>query len=108
MEAVLPMRYTSQMIFTTASVHVEEEEVTGLRIEALSANTGVITCLGNDTGYENIYSHQLEVKSQKDDLLIALSGSGNSANMVKAIKTANAIGVQTFAILHLQGENAKN
>ena len=45
----------------------------GLRIEALPSNTGVITCLANDTGYENIYAHQLEVKSQKDDILIVLS-----------------------------------
>ena len=47
----------------------------GLRIEALPANTGIITCLANDTGYENIYAHQLETKSRKGDILIALSGS---------------------------------
>ena len=79
----------------------------GLRIEALSANSGVITCLANDTGYENIYSHQIEVKSKKNDLLIALSGSGNSPNIIKALTTANQIGVRTFAILAFDGGRCK-
>jgi len=79
----------------------------GLRIEALPANSGVITCLANDTGYENIYAHQLEVKSQKGDLLVALSGSGNSPNIIKALETANNIGVETFAILAFKGGKCK-
>ena len=79
----------------------------GLRIEALPANAGVITCLANDTGYENIFSHQIEVKSQRGDLLIALSGSGNSSNIVKALTTANQIGVKTFAILAFDGGQCK-
>ena len=79
------------------------EKLPGLRVEALSANSGVITCLANDTGYENIYSHQISVKSQKGDLLIALSGSGNSPNIIRALTTANQIGVQTFAILAFDG-----
>ena len=77
----------------------EGEKLPGLRIEALSANSGIITCLANDTGYENIYSHQIEVKGKKGDLFIALSGSGNSPNVIKALTTANQIGVETFAIL---------
>ena len=68
---------------------------------------GVITCLANDTGYENIYAHQLEVKSQKGDLLIALSGSGNSPNITKALDTANKIGLKTFAILAFTGGKCK-
>jgi len=84
----------------------------GLRIEALPANTGIITCLANDTGYENIYAHQIETKSRRGDILIALSGSGNSPNIVKALEIANKIGVNTFAILAFTGgrsrELAKN
>ncbi len=57
----------------------------GLRVEALAANVGVITCLANDTGYNNIYSHQLEVKGSPNDILIVLSGSGNSGNVLKAL-----------------------
>ena len=82
-------------------------QIPGLRIEALPANTGVITCLANDTGYDNIYAHQLEVKGEKGDLLIALSGSGNSPNIIKAIVTANTIGLQTFAILAFTGGKCK-
>ena len=83
------------------------KKLPGLRIEALPANAGVITCLANDTGYENIYAHQLEVKAQKDDILIALSGSGNSLNITKALFTANGIGMQTFAILAFTGGKSK-
>ena len=83
------------------------KKLPGLRVEALSANSGVITCLANDTGYENIYSHQLEVKSKKGDLLIVLSGSGNSPNIIKALTTANDIGVKTFAILAFDGGQCK-
>ena len=79
----------------------------GLRVDALSANTSVITCLANDTGYENIYAHQLEVKGNEGDLLIVLSGSGNSPNVVRAIETANKIGIVTFAILGFSGGRCK-
>lgn len=77
--------------------------VTGLRVEALPANTGVITCLANDTGYENIYAHQIEVKGRKGDLLIVLSGSGNSSNVVRALETSNEIGMCSYAILGFNG-----
>ena len=83
------------------------EKLPGLRVEALTANSGVITCLANDTGYDNIFSHQLEVKSQRDDLLIALSGSGNSSNIIKALTTANQLEVKTFAILAFDGGHCK-
>ena len=75
----------------------------GLRVEALPANSGIITCLANDTGYDNIYAHQLQVKGQPSDLLIVLSGSGNSPNVVKALETANYQKMKTFAILAFSG-----
>ena len=75
----------------------------GLRVEALPANAGVITCLANDTGYENIYAHQLQVKGRPGDLLIALSGSGNSPNIVKALEIASIQKMKTFAILGFSG-----
>lgn len=75
----------------------------GLRVEALPANAGIITCLANDTGYANIYAHQLQVKGRAGDLLIVLSGSGNSANVVRALETALALGMKTFAILAYSG-----
>ena len=42
----------------------EGKKIPGLHVDALPANTGVITCLANDTGYENIYAHQLLVKAK--------------------------------------------
>ena len=75
----------------------------GLRVEALPANSGIITCLANDTGYDNIYAHQLHVKGQPGDLLIVLSGSGNSPNVVKALETADLQKMKTFAILAFSG-----
>jgi len=75
----------------------------GLRVEALPANTGIITCLANDTGYDNIYAHQLEVKARKDDVLIVLSGSGNSANVVHALEIAKQRGMKSFALLAFSG-----
>ena len=75
----------------------------GLRVEALPANTGIITCLANDTGYDNIYAHQLQVKARKDDILIVLSGSGNSANVVHALERGKQLGMKSFAILAFSG-----
>lgn len=83
------------------------KKIPGLRVEALTANTGVITCLANDTGYENIYSHQLQVKANKDDILIVLSGSGNSPNIVKALKTAEILEMKSFAIVGFNGGKSK-
>jgi len=80
----------------------------GLRVESLSANQSVITCLGNDIGYENIYSEQLRVKGNPGDLLIALSGSGNSPNIVNALKMGNQLGMKTVAILGFSGGECKN
>ena len=62
--------------------------------------------LANDTGYENIYAHQLLVKAKPNDILIVLSGSGNSPNVVKAIETAIKLGVKSYAIVALMAVNA--
>ena len=80
----------------------------GLKVEALSANSAVVTCLANDLGYEHIFSAQLHVKGAPGDVLIALSGSGNSSNIIKAIELANAIGMKTFAILGFSGGKCKD
>lgn len=80
----------------------------GLRVEALSANSAVITCLANDLGYADIYSQQLKVKAKQGDVLVALSGSGNSLNVVKAIEVGNQIGMKTFAILGYSGGRCKD
>lgn len=79
----------------------------GLRVQALSANSAVITCLANDVGYESIFSEQLAVQAQAGDLLIALSGSGNSPNIVRVIEQAKAMDVKSYAILGFTGGKCK-
>lgn len=79
----------------------------GLAVEALSANPAVLTCLANDLGYEEIYAYQLQTKAKPQDVLIALSGSGNSPNIVKALEVGNQIGMKTFAILGFSGGQCK-
>ncbi len=81
----------------------EKPIIKGLKVEALTSNSAVITCLGNDLGYKNIYSHQLENKASVGDLLIVLSGSGNSPNIIKALEKAKEIGVYSYAILGFSG-----
>jgi D-sedoheptulose 7-phosphate isomerase len=80
----------------------------GMKATAFTANAAVITCLGNDLGYERIFSEQLAVQAQAGDLLIALSGSGNSANIVAVIEQAKAMGVKSYAVLGYSGGKCKN
>lgn len=78
----------------------------GLKVEALTANTAVLTCLANDLSFEDIFSHQLHVKAAAGDLLICLSGSGNSPNIIKAIEKANSLNVKTFGVFGYDGGKA--
>ena len=79
----------------------------GLRVLALSDNTSIITCLANDLSYDHIFSEQLAVQAEKGDLLIALSGSGNSPNIILAIEQAKKMQVKSFAILGFLGGKCK-
>jgi len=79
----------------------------GMKVEALSANPAVITCLANDLGYDAIYAEQLRVKGEPGDVLIVLSGSGNSPNVVRALEVASDKGMTTFAILGFAGGACK-
>lgn len=79
----------------------------GIRVTALPANSAVMTCLGNDIGYEYIFSEQLAVQGRDGDLLIALSGSGNSQNIIKVVEQARFLGVKSYAILGFTGGKCK-
>ncbi|MBT5549688.1 MAG: SIS domain-containing protein [Nitrospina sp.] len=80
----------------------------GIKALALSANPAVITCLANDVGYESIFSEQLAVQGEEGDLLIVLSGSGNSPNVVKVLEHAKTMNVKSFAILGYSGGRCKS
>ena len=81
----------------------ESVPICGLRVEALTANSAIMSCLGNDIGYERIFAHQIKQKAEPGDLLIALSGSGNSKNIVNALAEAEMIGMNTHVILGYSG-----
>ena len=75
----------------------------GISSEALCSNQSVITCLGNDIGYENIYSEQIKVKANKGDILILYSGSGNSQNILNAINQAKKLELSVYGIVGFDG-----
>lgn len=79
----------------------------GLRAQALPANSAILTCLANDEGYDRIFALQLAVMGRPGDVLIALSGSGNSPNILQALKESRRIGMRSFAILGYSGGRAK-
>ena len=79
----------------------------GIRALALPANSAVMTCLANDVGYDKIYCEQLAVLGREGDLLIVLSGSGNSPNIVSALERARTMGVKSYAILGYGGGRSK-
>ena len=75
----------------------------GLDVEALTANPAILTCLANDIDYNSIFSTQIQVKGGASDLLIVLSGSGNSQNVIRALQAAKQKGLETCAIVGFDG-----
>jgi len=80
----------------------------GFKINALPSNTSVLTCLANDEGYEEVFVRQLAVLANPGDIVVALSGSGNSANIVKALKWSKENGNPSVAILGFSGGHSLN
>lgn len=80
----------------------------GIRASALSANSAVITCLANDVGYDRIYCEQLAVQGREGDILIVLSGSGNSPNIVSVLERARSMRIKSYAILGFSGGQSKS
>ncbi len=80
----------------------------GLRVEALPANSSIMTCLANDISYEAVFAEQIRIKADAGDVLIVLSGSGNSPNVVRALEAGNLAGMRTFAILGYSGGRCRD
>ena len=70
---------------------------------SLADSNAAITCLANDTGYENVFLGQLKNLLEAGDLVVALSASGNSPNIVKAVEYANSIGALTIGFSGFDG-----
>ncbi len=69
----------------------------GLPSIALSTNTSILTAIGNDYGYERVFSRQVEAIASSGDILVGISTSGNSQNVLAAFETARLMGVVTVA-----------
>jgi D-sedoheptulose 7-phosphate isomerase len=76
--------------------------------EALHVNTSYLTAVSNDYGYDEVYSRLVKGMGQKGDILIGLSTSGNSKNIIKAFEMANKIGMHTVAMTGASGGKLKN
>ena len=67
-----------------------------LNAEALHVNSSFITAVANDYGYDEIYSRMVQASGRAGDILVGISTSGNSTNVIKAIKKAKEIGIITI------------
>jgi len=74
---------------------------------ALSVNTSILTAVGNDYGFEKVFSKQIEALGKPKDLLIAISTSGNSKNIIEAVKKAKEKGIKTIGFLGKGGGKLK-
>ena len=79
----------------TGRYKTERDALAGI---ALTTDTSALTAIGNDYGYEFVFSRQLEALGREGDLLIAISTSGNSGNVVKALELARKIGIKTIGL----------
>ena len=73
------------------------------RVEALTDNTPLITAIGNDNSFDDIFVEQMKGVFKKDDLFLAISASGNSPNVLKATEYAKSLGGKTIAFCGFTG-----
>ena len=72
---------------------------------ALTTDGGVLTCVANDTGFENVFARQIEALGTKGDVCLAISTSGTSPNIVRACEQARAQGIKVIGLLGRDGGN---
>lgn len=80
----------------------------GLPAIALTANSSIVTAIGNDFGYEYVFSRQIEGLGQQGDTFIGISTSGNSLNLIHAMNSARENGLVTVGLLGKEGGQLKD
>src|SRR5882724_2309808 len=75
----------------------------GLVALSLTADSATITAIGIETGFDYVFSRQIETLGREGDVAIGLSTSGNSSNVVEGVKAANAIGMKSIGLLGRDG-----
>jgi len=78
-----------------------------LQAISLSANSSVLTCLGNDYGYDRVFERQVEAIAKRGDVVVGISTSGNSVNVTRALKLAKKIGCTTIGMTGRSGGKLK-
>lgn len=76
--------------------------------EALHTNTSFLTAVANDYSYDEVFARAVKAKGRKGDVLIGISTSGNSLNIIKALKTANNLKMVTVGLTGKNGGKMKN
>jgi len=84
-----------------------KKERRGLPAIALTTDTSIMTAVANDYGYEQVFARQIEALASAGDVLIGISTSGNSPNVVEAVKVARSIGVTTIGLTGGSGGTLK-
>src|SRR3954463_3932297 len=74
---------------------------------ALSSDGSLVTCIGNDFGYDQVFSRQISGLAEPGDLVIVLTSSGNSGNIIAALREAQTLGLESIAFLGRGGGKAK-
>lgn len=77
-----------------------------MRVVGLADNMALITAWGNDSSYDDVFSEQLRTLARPGDVAIAITGSGNSPNVLLGLKTARAMGLHTAGLLGFDGGRA--
>ena len=85
-----------------------KKERRALAAIALTANTSILTALANDYGYDVVFSRQIEALAKEGDVVMGLSTSGSSKNMIGALNRARAIGAKTIGLTGAGGGTMKN
>jgi D-sedoheptulose 7-phosphate isomerase len=78
------------------------------RAISLCDNLAILTAIGNDFGYDQIFSRQLMALGHKNDVLVGISASGNSINLINAFDYAKSVGIKTVALTAFDGGKLKN
>lgn len=77
------------------------------RVTSLASNVDLITAIANDIGYEDVFSYQLQSQARSGDVLVVISSSGSSPNIVRALSWAGSHGMATIAFTGFSGGEAR-
>lgn len=94
---------TASHMVNDLGIGLKRRGIRSFDVESLSDNTPVCTAIANDIGYENVFSMQLKDRISSDDILIAISCSGNSKNIIKAVKYAKKQGSTIIGVSGFDG-----